>query len=470
MSPASALRPTLAVVAFLALGSSLAARTAEAHDPHPPHSDDPRFQCRFHVEIPNNAVFANPPASHRATDFAPEVDDIVSGLTLQTFDAFLRDLSGETTVSVDGKAVSFETRYSLNTEGQASWIYVYETLEALGYDVRYQEYSRSGFDLRNIVARIPGQETPEEIYVLGGHLDSISEQAGTLAPGAEDNASGSAAVLAAAVALLGQQFSSTIELVLFTGEEQGLWGSQAYVAEAQSEGRDVRSAVTCDMISAWNDDYGVLIEGEEDWESLMFLVGDAVDEYTTISRQFSYFSFGSDHVPFQNAGIPAILAIDLDWGSYAPYHRSNDTYDKTDPTLGHKISQACLAAVAQQAGPLGSSADAPTPPMTVSLHAQPNPVAGPFGSVTVRFTSSARKETPSGADSQSPGFQGTPRGQVFDVTGREIRTLQPASVTNGSASVHEVTWDLRNADGWTVRPGLYWVRMGSEATQVVVLP
>src|SRR5262249_25073709 len=84
----------------------------------------------------------------------------------------------------------------------------------------------------NTVAEIKGSEKPDEVVIIGGHLDSWD-----LGTGATDNGTGSAAVLAAARALVksGVKPKRTIRFVLFTGEEQGLNGSRAYVAAHKDE-------------------------------------------------------------------------------------------------------------------------------------------------------------------------------------------------------------------------------------------
>jgi hypothetical protein len=380
---------------------------------------------------------------------------IVSRLTLAAYDGYLQGLSGEVPVVIGGSAAQIDTRYSTAAAGQTCWQYAYETLTGLGYSVRYQDYTRNGNALRNVIATIPGETTPDSVYVVGAHLDSKSENPQALAPGAEDNASGSAAVLAAAAALVGERFASTIELVLFTGEEQGLWGSTAYVADAVATGSGVQSAVTFDMISAWVDDYGVLIEGETAWQPLMFLFADAVDTYTTITRTFSYFSFGSDHVPFQDAGIPAILAIEQDWAAYADYHRTTDTYDKTTPALGLDIARAGLAVLLHQAGPLGPAQDAPTPGAPRSLSAYPNPASQ---NVTATFLL--------GRGSRASDVR------VVDLRGRIVRSLSLVRTVSVSPeeTYGEVRWDLQDDRGRPVRPGVYWLHHGEDSRKVVVTP
>jgi Zn-dependent M28 family amino/carboxypeptidase len=84
----------------------------------------------------------------------------------------------------------------------------------------------------NVIGEIPGREHPEEIFVVGAHLDSWD-----LSEGATDNGTGSTSVLAAADAIVksGLRPRRTIRFVLFAGEEQGLLGSLAYIKQHQSE-------------------------------------------------------------------------------------------------------------------------------------------------------------------------------------------------------------------------------------------
>jgi carboxypeptidase Q len=84
----------------------------------------------------------------------------------------------------------------------------------------------------NVVGEIRGRENPEQVFVVGAHLDSWD-----LAEGSTDNGTGSASVLGAADAIIrsGMKPRRTIRFVLFTGEEQGLDGSFAYVKQHQSE-------------------------------------------------------------------------------------------------------------------------------------------------------------------------------------------------------------------------------------------
>jgi hypothetical protein len=425
-------------VSILALPATSPVR---AEDEHPTG----RYGCRYHTTVPEGVRFDHLPRQGSATAFSPLVDALVGEMSFTYYDDVLRELSGEEPLSFGSEPITLTTRHSYSDQAPASWSYVFARLSALGYEVRFHSFSSGGRTLKNVVAVLPGEVTPEKIYVIGGHLDSISEQPSVLAPGAEDNASGSAAVMAAAAALAGYRFESTIELILFSGEEQGLRGSAAYVQEAISQGRDVQAAVTFDMISFHATDRGVLIEGEPAWEPLMVVMADAVDAYTTLTRQFSFFSFGSDHVPFQDAGIPAILCIDLDWDEYGPYHRSWDIYEETDPAFALEIATAGMATAAYLAGPLGPVVSVPdVVPGPPSLVLAPNPARG---ATVIGFA--------------GPGGEPV---DVFDVHGRRVRRLTTDAATSGTRR-----WNLRDDAGRPVAAGLYWVRRGDLGERLVVL-
>src|SRR6202140_5928710 len=93
-------------------------------------------------------------------------------------------------------------------------------------------FSGKPVEVYNTVAEIRGSEKPDEVVILGAHLDSWD-----LAPGSTDNGTGSMVVLEPARAMqkLGLKPKRTIRFILFSGEEEGLCGSRAYVAAHKDE-------------------------------------------------------------------------------------------------------------------------------------------------------------------------------------------------------------------------------------------
>lgn len=104
---------------------------------------------------------------------------------------------------------------------------------------------------RNVVARLPGIATPERQILVSGHYDSRTTErcdGQGFAPGANDDASGTAGVLELARVLSRHQFKATILFVAFTGEEQGLFGSRHYAAAARQRGDNIIAMATNDVI------------------------------------------------------------------------------------------------------------------------------------------------------------------------------------------------------------------------------
>jgi hypothetical protein len=120
--------------------------------------------------------------------------------------------------------------------------YIAQQFASCGYTVRFQSVSYS----QNVVARLPGAIDPEQVFVVGAHFDTA---AGT--PGADDNASGVAAVLEIARVLRDLRFPYSVDFVAFTLEEfpPCFQGSREYVRQAGLQGDQVIGMICFDMIA-----------------------------------------------------------------------------------------------------------------------------------------------------------------------------------------------------------------------------
>jgi hypothetical protein len=287
-----------------------------------------------------------------ATAFAPIIQDMVDQVS---GDALIQDigrLAGRYPVTIGGNPHTFTTRSTQTAQCDLAEQYVFERFQAMGFtDVVYDPFSFSGINARNVVATLPGVETPNHIIIIGGHLDSTSPQSATNAKGANDNASGTAGVLAAAQILKNYSFRSTIKFIAFTGEEQGLRGSMHYANAAAAAGALIDGVVIYDMIGWYSALHQIDIEGETAWLPIMTVMDDACAQYTTLDTQIQLFSFGSDHVPFQDVGYPAFLAIESEYDSYPCYHQTCDTTGWNLPDFTADVVRAGLATVAHLAGP-----------------------------------------------------------------------------------------------------------------------
>jgi carboxypeptidase Q len=194
------------------------------------------------------------------------------------------------------------------------------------------------YEARNVVAEIRGRERPEEIVLLGAHLDSWE-----LGTGALDNGVNAALVMDVARGMksLGLAPRRTVRFVLFTGEEQGMWGSAGYVKRHAAEMPKHAAVVVFDIGSGRTT--GFYLNGREDLrkrldEALGAVAGLAANEHTAEAID------GTDNFDFLLSGVPNLVASQ-DWAPYLPeYHAASDTFDKVD-TREARANAAIAAAV-----------------------------------------------------------------------------------------------------------------------------
>lgn len=214
-----------------------------------------------------------------------------------------------------------------------------------------QKFTVNGRDAWNVIATLSAGDK-SDIYIIGAHYDSLSEQTSRSAPGAEDNASGAAGVLEMARVFAGKKTNATLIFIAFSGEEQGLIGSKAYVRSLSSDVRSrIKGVITMDMIGYSKDDSeDVLLETATQFKDFSDRFAAASKLVPGLNYYTSFNPFGSDHMPFIDNDIPAILTIDNDWGDYPSYHRSTDTIDKVSREMGLAILRMNVATLAVMTG------------------------------------------------------------------------------------------------------------------------
>jgi Iap family predicted aminopeptidase len=195
---------------------------------------------------------------------------------------------------------------------------------AVSTSIKMTNYS-GAIKARNVIATLPGTENPDEVIVLGGHLDSWD-----LATGAIDNGIGSFAVLDIARTFIANslQPKRTTKFVLFMGEEQGLLGSRNYVAESINSGEidKVKFMMNLDMSG---NPIGINISSPNIDTTFFPILNKRIVAVDTVYKG----SFGtraglhSDHQPFMLQGIPIIsVRSNLDRSIYRCYHADCDDF------------------------------------------------------------------------------------------------------------------------------------------------
>ena len=167
----------------------------------------------------------------------------------------------------------------------------------------------------NVVGEIRGREHPEQILVVGGHLDSWD-----LAQGTTDNGSGTATTLGAADAIMrsGQKPRRTIRFVLFTGEEQGLDGSFAYYKQHQNEWANHLGDLILDAGQGNVTGFGM--GGRDDLLPVFQPFADSLANISPMKIDDKVES-GTDTLPFSIYGLPGIV-MNQDTDEYKYTHHS----------------------------------------------------------------------------------------------------------------------------------------------------
>lgn len=265
----------------------------------------------------------------------------------------------------------FVNRYSAGDSVRSARDWLLARFRSLGIDsVALQEFDPA--QAENVYAVKPGVGHPEKVVIIGGHYDSIAP-GGDVAPGADDNASGTACVLECARILSQYDFDYTIVFIAFSGEELGLLGSEAFAARADANGEDVVAMINVDMIGylAGGDamDLDVIVDNRSTWlgDLLKGVAAMYVPELPTIDGSLPPGN-NSDHVPFGRHGFDAVMVWE-DSDNHSPYiHTANDLVGVSynNPTLAERsvgIVVATLATLAErfrvviQHEPLANSED-----------------------------------------------------------------------------------------------------------------
>jgi carboxypeptidase Q len=202
----------------------------------------------------------------------------------------------------------------------------------------------------NVVGEIRGYEKPDEVVILGAHLDSWE-----LGTGALDNGCNAAMVVEAARAIkaTGLLPRRTIRFVLFSGEEQGTIGSYEYVKAHRAELDKIRAMITFD--AGIGRVTGYSLGGRRDIEGGVREVLKPLESWDANNHTFDA-SFGTDNFDFLLEGVPTLVA-NQEEANYLPnYHAASDTLDKVDirELKLHTVLAALTAwGIADRTEPLG---------------------------------------------------------------------------------------------------------------------
>ncbi len=149
---------------------------------------------------------------------------------------------------------SFDSKFVTRSGNLKAAEYIFTKFEEFGYSPEYQWFKPGNLQgykdglTANVIATLPGKVNPELVYIISSHYDSVDR-----GPGADDNTSGTSALLEAARVMQGLELPFTVVFAAFTGEEAGLLGSREYVRRAVEGNIRIVGALNNDMLGWMND-------------------------------------------------------------------------------------------------------------------------------------------------------------------------------------------------------------------------
>lgn len=251
--------------------------------------------------------------------------------------------------------------------------YIRTTLSGFGYEVKRQSYEVGGFGCENVEAEVRGSLRPDEIIVIGAHYDSVQGS-----PGANDNASGVAAMLALARAFAKIRQARTLRFVAFTNEEPPLFqtrymGSRVYAKRSRERGETISLMLSLETIGYYSDEPGsqhllfplnLIYPSTGNFIAFVsnvengFLVRQLVGSFR---RQAQFPSEGgalwglvpgvgwSDHWAFWKEGFPAVMVTDTAPFRYPAYHLSTDRPELVQYERMARVVSGLQAVIAEKA-------------------------------------------------------------------------------------------------------------------------
>ncbi len=255
-------------------------------------------------------------------------------------------LSGEKSFNISGLTKRILGRHSNYSGNEIAADFIESKFKSYGLQVENHQYSANG---RNVIGKLIGTTNSTEYYIICAHYDSMPED--SIAPGADDNASGTSAVIEAARLLSKLKPNYSIIFALWDEEEQGLIGSRNWVAQAAANSMKIKGVFNLDMIG-WNSDnvdaitVGIVSLGYTDLTKTLTGINSKFNLGLIINIQQKG---GSDHVSFWEKNYNAIRIMEDINDVNKLIHESTDRVSSINISYFKRIARLAISSLAKMA-------------------------------------------------------------------------------------------------------------------------
>ena len=277
--------------------------------------------------------------------FSQTITDLINAVNQDSLVKVIREFSGEDPTTVNGSPETILNRNEEDNDIAAN--YIKQKLSALNnLTIADQSFNTNG---RNIIATQLGKTNPNNIYIVCAHYDSFSPHD----YGADDNASGTTAVLEIARILSTQCFDNTIKYALWDEEEVGLKGSDFYATQAAGNGDTILGVINLDMVAYDGDDDDDFDIDVRDIAGSLVIKDALLDALSTYAFNLNANvvypgTTASDHGSFWSNGFPAVL-VGESWfntDQTPDYHTAADRFATLDMPFYNEMTKFVLAYMA----------------------------------------------------------------------------------------------------------------------------
>ena len=264
-------------------------------------------------------------------------------------DTLVNLISQDSLYAYDTRLEAFRTRYVTTDSILQAGDYILDKFREFGYSDAYLEpFTYYYTDCFNVVCVKQGSTEPDKIIVVGGHYDSYNGQTAPeiFAPGADDNASGTATVLELARILRNVDLKKSVMFVAFSAEEVGLVGSYISAYNLSQLQADVECMLNFDMVAYTMDDWDnvVLYSGANSTYTNVMI--NAADRVTDLYCSYQGYATNSDHASFDQFGYLTAFAIEGDFNTEG-WHTNLDISSRLDFPFCEKVARMAVATIGQ---------------------------------------------------------------------------------------------------------------------------